>query len=736
MKLFSFVISLFILSTGFTQSLPIDFESGVITSDFTDFDGGVATVVANPFVTGTNTSNTVGRIIRNGGTIWAGSKIALSNNLDFSVLTKISMQVYTTAPIGTTVKFKLEGTGPSVDVDATTTTTGTWETLEWIFAGTSNNLNEVVLMFDFGNVGDGSASSTFYFDDIQQIAGPPAPNPVTLPVDFESNVVSTDFLNYSGANATVINNPQIGGINTSNTVCEIVRNGGDIWAGSTLSTAGVIDLSSMWHISMKVFTNAPIGTRVKLQLEGTSPSVSLDVFTTVTGAWETLNWNFHGQPNNFDKISFMFDFGNVGDGTSASTFLFDDIQQIVGPAIPAPNPTPLPIDFESNIVTTDFINQFGATGSVIPNPQMNGINTSATVGHYIKSGGQGYARTLITLTNTIDFVPLSSISMKVYTDAPVGTVLKLKVESTTSGAANEKDTYVTVSGAWAEYSWDFTGDPPIYDVITLMFGYGVVGDASSNSTFLIDDIEQVVNPNPPLTTNLPIDFEGIVSTHYFSDFDGAGSTVIANPQVNSSNLSDSVAKMIRNGGQIWAGSKILLGSNIDFTTDKFISMKVYTEAPIGTPVKLKLEGPGAAVEVDQLTTVTGQWETLNFDFTGQPNIFNSLVFMFDFGNVGDGGASSTFLFDDIEQTNGSTIGLSEKVSNREITIFPNPTKDFISIHSKILPDAIIILDVLGNTILESEINTKKIDVRHLNSGVYFIEVHLKNNMILKRIVIE
>ena len=74
----------------------------------------------------------------------------MSANLDFSVLSKITMKVYTTAPVGTIVKFKLEGTGTNTEIDAYTTTSGAWETLEWVFAGTPNDLNEIVFMFDFG----------------------------------------------------------------------------------------------------------------------------------------------------------------------------------------------------------------------------------------------------------------------------------------------------------------------------------------------------------------------------------------------------------------------------------------------------------------------------------------------------------------------------------------------------------------------------------------------------------
>ena len=490
MKRFLLLLSLFSFSFGFSQSLPINFEAAITTSDFIDFDGGTANVIANPFPTGINTSDSVARIVRDGGAIWSGSKIALAANLDFSVLTKLSMKVYTTAPVGTTVKFKLEGVGAATEVDSYTTTTGEWETLEWVFAGTPNTMNEVVFMFDFGNVGNGTAGSTFYFDDVEQIAGPPAPTLISIPIDFESGVTSSDFLDFSGATASVIANPQMGGINTSSTVGQVVRDGGEFWAGSRVLLDNNIDLSSMWHISMKVFTDAPIGTRVKLELGGQNGATSIDVLTTVTGAWETLSWNFNNQTNSFNEMIFQFDFGNVGNGSATSTFLFDDVQQFVGPALPTPLPATLPIDFESSVVSSDFTNFFGATTTVIPNPQMTGINTSPTVAKILRSGGQAWAQSKLVLTDSMDFSTLVAISMKVYSDAPIGTILKLKVESTGSGAANERDAILTASGEWVTYTFEFAGDPPVYNVLTFMFGYASVNDASSTATFLVDDIQQ------------------------------------------------------------------------------------------------------------------------------------------------------------------------------------------------------------------------------------------------------
>ncbi|MBC8753359.1 T9SS type A sorting domain-containing protein [Kordia sp. YSTF-M3] len=493
MKKITLFLSLFVFSYGFSQSLPIDFEADVTTADFVDFDGGTAIVTTNPQMSGINTSNSVARIVRDGGAVYAGSKILLSANLDFSVMTKISMKVYTTAPVGTVVKFKLEGAAPSVEVDALTTVSGTWETLEWIFAGTPNNLNEIVFMFDFGNVGDGTANSTFYFDDVAQVTGPPAPIPTSLPIDFETGVVSSDFLNYSGATASVIPNPQMNGINMSNTVGQIVRDGGEFWAASKIFLTNTIDLSTQWHISMKIYTTAPVGTRIKLELEGANGSTNLDYLTTVSGAWETASWNFDGQANDYDRILFLFDFGNVGDGTATSTFLFDDVQQIAGPAIPAQVPTSLPIDFEASVVTSDFTNFSGGLTTIIPNPQMDSDNPSATVAQFIRSGGAPWAQSKLVLTQFMDYTTLSSISMKVYTDAPVGTLLKFKVESTDAGFANERNVNTTVSGGWATYHWDFAGDPPVYNVLTFMLGYATPNDASANATFLFDDIIQTTS---------------------------------------------------------------------------------------------------------------------------------------------------------------------------------------------------------------------------------------------------
>ena len=153
--------------------------------------------------------------------------------------------------------------------------------------------------------------------------------------------------------------------------------------------------------------------------------------------------------------------------------------------------------------------------------------------------------------------------------------------------------------------------------------------------------------------DFPFDFEAPESTPEFVDFEMAETTVVANPNINDNNPSDFVAKMVRNpGGEIWAGSIVTLPAYLDLSEVGAFRLKIHSPMS-GTVVKLKLEGLGVT-ELDAITTVANDWETLEWDFTGAPSgTFNQVAFMLDFGLYGDGSGLSTFYFDDVELFDGA-----------------------------------------------------------------------------------
>ena len=113
--------------------------------------------------------------------------------------------------------------------------------------------------------------------------------------------------------------------------------------------------------------------------------------------------------------------------------------------------------------------------------------------------------------------------------------------------------------------------------------------------------------------SLPFDFES--ATSGMVGYDNATFSIVNNPST-SGNSSSKVAKIVKTTtGDLWAGGKITNVSSLNFSaaSTSVLSMKVYTTEPVGTVIKVKLENPYTS-EVDAVTTVSGAWHTLTFDF--------------------------------------------------------------------------------------------------------------------------
>lgn len=337
MKIILSIALFLVTSLSFAQSIYIDFESNITTEDFENFDGGVATVIDNPQSNGINTSNIVAQIVRDGGAIWAGSKITLAENLDFSTDNMITMKVFTTAPVGTVVKFKLEGNG-STERDAITTVNNEWEKLSWDFTGTPEAFNSIVFMFDFGNTGDGTENSTFLFDDVAQIFGG---SQLDLPVTFEDEGINYTMTDFEGNASSLVKDPT----DESNTVIKCYKTlGASPSAGTTIGTpagfASDIALSlTDSKMTVKVWSPAA-GIPVRLKVEDSNdPTHTCETETQTTQAgWETLEFDFLNQAPGtellsiglqmgwtYNMASIFFNFGSDGNQDGGQEYYFDDV---------------------------------------------------------------------------------------------------------------------------------------------------------------------------------------------------------------------------------------------------------------------------------------------------------------------------------------------------------------------------------------------------------------------------
>jgi hypothetical protein len=81
------------------------------------------------------------------------------------------------------------------------TAANAWQELSFDFTGVAgvNNLNDnIVFIFDLGTAGDGSATSTYLFDDVIQsaVSGGTSLTQMSLPVTFDSATVDYGLIGF------------------------------------------------------------------------------------------------------------------------------------------------------------------------------------------------------------------------------------------------------------------------------------------------------------------------------------------------------------------------------------------------------------------------------------------------------------------------------------------------------------------------------------------------------------
>ena len=530
-----------------------------------------------------------------------------------------------------------------------------------------------------------ASSTTLSFTDTLNIIK--IPDPLTLPITFESDEVQYNFSDFGSATTVRIKNPDSSGLNTSQYVARLSKPAGaEVWAGSFLQLPAAIDFSQSQTFRVKTWS-PKIGATVRLKLENAENGdifQELDVTTSTAGAWEELAWDFSGldlsQP--LHKIVLFFDFGNPGDNMN---YYFDDIflgdvnmEKLV-----------LPIDFESTTLVYAFTDFGNVESSIEDNPAASPVNSSAKVAKSVKpTGAETWAGTFLELPDPIDFSESQVFSVSTWSPKS-GATVRLKIENATDGGIfQELDATTTVASDWEILQWDFSSldlSQPLHKVV-IFFDFGNGGD---DSEYFFDDI--LLGDRPMTGLTLPIDFESTEVAYEFVDFGNVTSAVIANPDQSGVNTSNSVASFEKpNGAETWGGTFLELPEPIDFSESQTFSVQTWSPKS-GATVRLKIENAtdgGIFQELDATTTTANAWEELQWDFSSldlsQP--LHKVVIFFDFGNMGDG---TLYYFDNIKLAGGAVEDKLELPLDFESETLTYMFTDFGNAASELLdnPDA-------------------------------------------------
>ena len=343
MKFFPFVFAMSALPLWGQISLPCDFESTPTTTDFTNFDGGVATVVPNPAPDAVNSSATVAQIVRGPGALWAGSYLTLDAPATFGELSGLRMSMWSPES-DVFMRIKFESEQGAVERDAWLTSSGEWTVLEWDFSNMPSGLyNRLVFMLDVGTEGDATANSTFYFDDITWFDADGDLDTPDLPLTWEEEGVHYHPFGFEGSAVWLAEDPQESG----NTVLEVLKTGLALdYSGVVLTNRNGLENPIPFSAENQVIRariwSPDVALPILMKVEDKDdPAVFAQTLTTTqTVGWDTLEFDFsqptEGTPGlnfnaTYDLPVVFFNFGYSGAVFGPLTFRLDDVELVGAP---------------------------------------------------------------------------------------------------------------------------------------------------------------------------------------------------------------------------------------------------------------------------------------------------------------------------------------------------------------------------------------------------------------------
>jgi hypothetical protein len=473
---------------------------------YNDFDGNQnepfsgdpnnPNVVANPDVSGTNTSANVAEWVRGEGYQWAHVYTELDGKIDFSTGTTFQLKVY--SPIACEVLFKLEdklNAGTFVEVMGNVTTPNQWQQLTYDFSGAaSGTYDKVVIFFDFATTVD----NTFYFDDVEgpEYGGGTPGDPVTLPVTFDDENVNYGLTDFGGNVSEIIVDPN----NADNNIAQTIKTeAAETWAGTTVGGSvgfptPIPFVEGSTTMSVAVWSPTE-GTPMRLKVEDSGDptiSVETEAISTVANEWEILLFDFSNEATgtaainlayNYNKASIFFNFGTTGAQAGEQTYYWDDME-FVGGSEPKPL---LASDVQDNFendgwaTITDW--KFQDPDLVDLTTIADPIEPSNHVAEYMRSGNFEWTNAQFILDHRMDLSQRNIFDIRVYFPSTnnygdeLTPTAALKLQNSLLGPnawTTQTEVKLTVEqyDEWVTLSFDFSvaSDIVDYDQVVVQFG--------------------------------------------------------------------------------------------------------------------------------------------------------------------------------------------------------------------------------------------------------------------------
>ena len=568
---------------------------------------------------------------------WGGTFFNVTAIPFTATRTTLTARVYSTRA-GAVVRLKVEiPGGASVEVAGSpAVAANTWTTVSWDLAAVDLTKAYTVVAIT-PDVDVVTTGQSYYIDDITlapAVSAPPPPPAGAVFVSFdEATPVFSDMGAYGGALPTVEAGPAGG---TGNALKILKPVSPDTWGGVFFTTPPIPFSAGNKSITARVYSTRPNAVvTFKVEVPGGNAVEVAGTPALAANTWTNVTWDFSAVDLS-KAYKIMAITPDVTTVTSGQSYYIDEIK-VVASAAAAPPPAPVTIaTFEEP--SAALVGFEGCWDSTVVNDPAGGSNK---VGRLLKpgSGVPFYCgATVVTIANgglpRIAFTA-SATTMTVRVWSPdVGIPVRLKVEDIADPTKSVETEATTTVVGWQTLSFDFanaaSGTPVLnlattYNKASIFFNFGVVG---TGKTYYFDDVTFVTGTGTD-TVLVTFDERNFNNTQtqpsILNGFGGAENSTlvgIADGLPPDGAKTGKSAKVVKNAGEVWAGTSVQRKPNDAVPTIPFatgatkMSVRVYS-AYAGVRVHLKVEQSGRPdfnSEVDAFTTLVNTWETLTFDF--------------------------------------------------------------------------------------------------------------------------
>ncbi|WP_055447584.1 T9SS type A sorting domain-containing protein [Lacinutrix mariniflava] len=133
-------------------------------------------------------------------------------------------------------------------------------------------------------------------------------------------------------------------------------------------------------------------------------------------------------------------------------------------------------------------------------------------------------------------------------------------------------------------------------------------------------------------------------------------------------------------------------------------------------------------------TITDQWQTVSTTYTQAANA--SIQVGFRFLSLSGFDGSSTMYIDNSSMIEKATLS-TQNFEKATFSMFPNPTTDSVNIKTASnVATQVSVFDILGKQVINTTLNTERLDVSALKSGVYTVRLSQGNTTSTKKLVIK